>query len=83
MPRACGQAGDRSFQVVSKKHDDQYLDPETFLANAPRKEGSWWPEWADWLSARSGTPVAAGAIDAARAGYTPLCDAPGTYVLQD
>ena len=75
--------GDRSFQVISKKHDDQYLDPETFLANAPRKGGSWWPEWADWLSARSGTPVAAGAIGAARAGYAPLCDAPGTYVLQE
>ena len=75
--------GDRSFQVMSKKHDDQYLDPETFLANAPRKEGSWWPEWADWLSAHSGTPVAPGAISAARAGYAPLCDAPGAYVLQD
>jgi polyhydroxyalkanoate synthase subunit PhaC len=75
--------GDRSFQVLSKKHDDQYLDPETFLANAPRKDGSWWPEWTDWLSARSGTPVAAGAIGAVRAGYAPLCDAPGTYVLQD
>ena len=60
--------GDRSFQVMSKKHDDHYLDPETFLANAPRKEGSWWPEWIDWLSARSGTPVAADVISAARAG---------------
>lgn len=75
--------GDRSFQVMSKKHDDHYLDPETFLANAPRKDGSWWPEWVDWLSTRSGTPVAASVISAARAGYAPLCDAPGSYVLQD
>ena len=66
-----------SFQVRTKKHEDRYLDPETFLANTPRKEGSWWPEWAGWLTARSGTPIAPRAIGA------PLCDAPGTYVLQD
>jgi polyhydroxyalkanoate synthase len=73
----------RTFQVMTKEHDDHYLDPETFLANAPRKEGSWWPEWTAWLDARSGTPVTPNAIDAPHAGYPPLCDAPGTYVLQD
>ena len=49
--------GDRSFQAMTRRHDHQYLDPEVFLANAPRKEGSWWPEWVAWLNARSGTPV--------------------------
>src|SRR5476651_402702 len=46
-----------SFQVSTKKHDDRYLDPEAFLASAPRKEGSWWPEWVAWLEERSGAPV--------------------------
>jgi polyhydroxyalkanoate synthase len=73
----------RTFQVMTKEHDDHYLDPETFLANAPRKEGSWWPEWTAWLDARSGAPIAPSEIGAPRADYKPLCDAPGTYVLQD
>ena len=73
----------RSFQIISKKHADHYLDPETFLATAPRKEGSWWPAWVAWLDARSGAPVAPVAMGSAQAGYVPLCDAPGTYVLQD
>lgn len=73
----------RSFQVMSKKHADHYLDPEAFLATAPRKEGSWWPEWVAWLDARSGAPVAPVAMGSPQAGYAPLCDAPGTYVFQD
>jgi len=72
-----------AFQVMTKQSDDRYLDSETFLANAPRKEGSWWPEWAAWLDARSGAPITPSAIGAPRADYRPLCDAPGTYVLQE
>ena len=73
----------RTFQVMIKKHDDHYLSPETFLANAPRKEGSWWPEWTAWLDTRSGAPVTPSAIGGTTAGYPPLCNAPGSYVLQD
>jgi hypothetical protein len=29
----------RSFQVMTREHDDHYRDPETFLAQAPRKDG--------------------------------------------
>ena len=34
-----GHAG-RSFQVMTRKADDHYRDPDTFLAQAPRKAGS-------------------------------------------
>ncbi len=73
----------RSFQVMTKKTDDRYVDPETWLAQAPRKEGSWWPEWVAWLNARSGDPIPPPFMGAAAAGYAPLGDAPGTYVLQE
>jgi polyhydroxyalkanoate synthase len=73
----------RGFRVMTKKDADHYLDPDSFVTNAPRKEGSWWPEWAAWLAARSGAPVAPPPMGAPAAGYAPLCDAPGTYVLQD
>lgn len=70
------------FQVSSKKADDRYVDPDTFLASAQQKEGSWWPEWTAWLEARSGEPVVPPSLGNAAAGYAPICDAPGTYVFQ-
>jgi polyhydroxyalkanoate synthase len=74
---------DRSFQVLTKQPDDRYIDPETFIRAAPRKEGSWWPEWAAWLDTHSGVPVAPPSMGAPQSGYAPICDAPGTFVLQN
>jgi polyhydroxyalkanoate synthase len=71
----------RFFQVMATEASDHYLDPEAFLATAPRQEGSWWPEWANWLKARSGAAVAPPMLGAE--GDPPLCDAPGAYVLQE
>ncbi len=72
----------RSFQIMTTKADDRYVDPETYVAEAPRKEGSWWPEWVAWLDARSGAPVDPPTMGVAAEGYAARCDAPGTYVLQ-
>ena len=74
-----GHAG-RSFHVNVKDH--HYLDPDRFLTEAGRKEGSWWPEWASWLSLRSGPATVLQAMGAPHAGYAPLDDAPGVYVLR-
>jgi polyhydroxyalkanoate synthase len=71
----------RSFQVMTKRPDERYLDPEAFQALAPRQEGSWWPQCIRWLEARSGEWTAPPAMGAP--GYEPLAEAPGTYVLQD
>ncbi len=48
-----------------------------------RFEGSWWPEWASWRVRKSGTPVVPPPVGAVTAGYAPLGNAPGTYVLQE
>jgi len=71
----------RGFQVNTKEVDGHYLDPETFLARAPRQDGSWWPRWVSWLAAHSGGAIAPPPFGAAAAGLTSLGDAPGTYVL--
>ena len=73
----------RSFQVMTRKADDHYRDPDTFLAQAPRKAGSWWPDWVAWLGARSDAPVAPPPTGAPASGNPPLADAPGTYVLEN
>lgn len=72
----------RSYQVLTRKHDSKYLDPDAWLEAAPQHEGSWWPNWAGWLQARSGKPVAAPSMGAVVKGLAPICAAPGTYVLQ-
>ncbi len=64
------------FQVLTKQADERYSDPDEWASLAPTKEGSWWLEWVSWLTARSGEPVPAPPMGPA------LCDAPGTYVLQ-
>jgi polyhydroxyalkanoate synthase subunit PhaC len=56
-------------------------DPDAWQAAAEWHGGSWWPQWIEWLLARSG------AEKKARAGlgnrkYPPLGSAPGTYVLE-
>jgi polyhydroxyalkanoate synthase len=75
-----GHAG-RSFQLMTKKPDDHYVDPATFAEAAPRHDGSWWPEWAAWLAAHSSGLIDPPAIEAMR--HLRLGDAPGTYVLED
>jgi polyhydroxyalkanoate synthase len=72
----------RHFQAMTRRHDDRYLDPDSWAAIAPRQEGSWWPAWAGWLArAGSAEPVAPPAMGAPERGFVPLGDAPGTYVL--
>ena len=70
----------RSFRVRTKQANQHYLDPERYVAEARRKDGSWWPEWTAWLSERSGPPSGTPPMGAPQAGYPPLSDAPGAYV---
>ena len=70
----------RGFRVNTRDH--HYLDPERFLAEAERKDGSWWPEWVAWLGQHSGAPTAPPSLNGEGTGYPALGDAPGTYVFQ-
>ena len=71
----------RHYLCATRKADDQYVDPDTWAARAAHFEGSWWTEWASWLSARS-TPgrVPPPPMGAPERDLPPLCAAPGTYV---
>jgi polyhydroxyalkanoate synthase len=55
-------------------------NPEQWLQSASRHEGSWWPDWTAWLSARSGRKSAPPPMGSGK--YPPLLDAPGTYVME-
>ncbi|MBN8999288.1 MAG: polyhydroxyalkanoic acid synthase [Rhizobiales bacterium] len=73
----------RSYRIGGQAVDALHLSPDEWLAAAERREGSWWLAWHDWLVRHSSAArVAPPAMGAAEAGYPPLEDAPGTYVLQ-
>jgi polyhydroxyalkanoate synthase len=54
-------------------------DPDRWRATATEHHGSWWPQWIQWLTARSGPEKAAPSAFGSRK-YPPLGPAPGTYV---
>ncbi|NQE61535.1 class I poly(R)-hydroxyalkanoic acid synthase [Caulobacter sp. RHG1] len=50
-----------------------------WIAGAQENPGSWWPHWAEWLRAKSGSQVPA--RDPAKGKLKPLENAPGSFVL--
>ena len=71
----------QSFQVMTCGCNERYVDPETWQTCAPRKDGSWWPQWATWLADHSGTPTVPPYMGLGGQ-KQPIEDAPGTYVRQ-
>ncbi|WP_328521020.1 PHA/PHB synthase family protein [Kribbella sp. NBC_00359] len=56
-------------------------DPDEWLRTATTEQGSWWPDYADWLGRRSGRLKAA-PEDLGGGGLDPLEAAPGSYVRE-
>ena len=61
--------------------ETQTEDPDDWKATAVEHTGSWWGNWAEWIIERSAgekrAPAKLGNVT-----HPVLCDAPGTYVLQ-
>ncbi len=65
-----------------------YLNDKTanghqeWFDNATEQKGSWWVHWAKWLASHSGqkknSPIKLGNTN-----YTPIIDAPGSYIFED
>jgi polyhydroxyalkanoate synthase subunit PhaC len=71
----------RSYQIATCVEGERFPDADTWQQEVPKREGSWWPVWQDWLSSRhSSGRVSPPSMGAPEKGFTPLCDAPGTYV---
>jgi polyhydroxyalkanoate synthase subunit PhaC len=71
--------GGKGIYWTRGSSDAAASSPEQWLQSASRHEGSWWPDWTAWLSARSGRKSAP---PMGSAKYPPLLDAPGTYVME-
>jgi polyhydroxyalkanoate synthase len=55
--------------------------PETFLSSAEKRQGSWWLDWREWLSQRSGAEVDA-AKSLGNERHSVIMPAPGSYVFE-
>ena len=73
----------RSFQIATKRSTDKYEDPESWQSVAPKRDGSWWPAWEEWLVRQSSGQEPPPSMGAPNRGNVILGNAPGTYVLQE
>lgn len=70
-----------SFQLLTRRHGQRYMDPDTWATQAPHHDGSWWPAWEAWLvAAGSKRLVPPPSTGAPARGFPALGNAPGQYV---
>jgi polyhydroxyalkanoate synthase subunit PhaC len=67
-----------SYRIKTSKAHGDYMDPATWYERAELKNGSWWPEWQQWLEKQSSKKTKR----SAKAEGELLGRAPGTYVFE-
>ncbi len=60
-------------------NEEQPETAEAWFEGAELREGSWWPNWSEWLAPMSGEQIKAG-MPGSHKKYPPLENAPGSYV---
>ncbi|MDF2368183.1 alpha/beta fold hydrolase [Sneathiella sp.] len=73
----------RRYRQATRKADESYRDPETWLHETDVQSGSWWPSLVEWLTAHSGDMTVPPPMGLNELPYKPLSNAPGTYVFQE
>ncbi|MZR30754.1 PHA/PHB synthase family protein [Sneathiella litorea] len=73
----------RHYRQATRKADDSYRDPDTWLNETDVQSGSWWPSLVEWLTEHSGDLTSPPPMGSNELPYKPLANAPGTYVLQE
>jgi polyhydroxyalkanoate synthase subunit PhaC len=72
----------RHYRIGHRPAGAHYIGADTWLATQEPKPGSWWPEWAEWLSQHGCDRLPPPSLGAPRRGLPSLGPAPGTYVLE-
>ena len=68
----------RKFQLALRPDEGRCVDADSWAQTTPSQEGSWWPAWVNWLTARSTPAVPPPGIGAAerRLSATHRCTGP-------
>lgn len=72
----------RHYQIKTKKTSDAYTDPDAWIKTASQHNGSWWPEWAEWLRRQQSRHQVNAQQTSRILGAKEFCPAPGRYVLE-
>ncbi|MGO9512819.1 MAG: PHA/PHB synthase family protein [Steroidobacteraceae bacterium] len=73
----------RRYRARTWLNDSEALTPHAWYETTRPHAGSWWPFWQHWLAQHSNPArVSPPPLGSAAAGYPPIADAPGEYVLQ-
>ncbi|WP_375269645.1 PHA/PHB synthase family protein [Phenylobacterium sp.] len=71
------------YQIGRSNAGAPFVDPDVWLQETPRQDGSWWPAWIAWLEEKSSAERAPPPpLGRREAGYPALEPAPGLYVLE-
>lgn len=71
----------REYQIKETPKEMDYISAERWESEAPKKKGSWWPDWQKWLAKNSSSHKVKPPLTG-NTNYRPLCPAPGTYVKE-
>ncbi len=72
----------RRYRISHRPAGALYVGPDAWLAQTEAKPGSWWPDWADWLTAQGDGQVEPPGMGTPGKAFAPLAQAPGAYVMQ-
>lgn len=72
----------RHYRLSDQPAGSNHFDSESWLRTTLCQDGSWWPEWVEWLNEKSTECTPPPPMGDGGKGYAPVADAPGTYVLQ-
>jgi len=72
----------RRFRMLARPRGARSLSCQSWLSQASRKEGSWWPAWTQWLDAHSHALVPPPSMGMPGCEQNSLPPAPGHYVLE-
>ncbi|MDJ1016364.1 MAG: alpha/beta fold hydrolase [Paracoccaceae bacterium] len=70
----------RHYRIGRRQDSDLYVSADQWLERHEPIEGSWWPEWVDWLSSLNSETAPPPDMGAPKRGLPVLGSAPGTYV---
>ncbi len=71
----------RHYRIGHRPAGAHYQGPQRWLEGSDPRPGSWWPAWANWLSAQCSDRVTPSSVETFGDDLPELSEAPGTYVL--
>ena len=72
----------RTYQLGVQRAEDKHIPAEQWVQQHEKHEGSWWEPWIGWLESKSSGRKLPPQMGNPDKGLFPLCDAPGTYVME-